>query len=82
MARMNGVRFGAIPVAVTIAAYMPDKRRRDVDNICKAVLDALGAGGLYDDDSQVHDLHVFRAGYHKPSGKIIVSCEAADKCPL
>ena len=31
----------------------PDKRRRDIDNIGKALFDALAFGGLYADDEQI-----------------------------
>jgi len=41
------------PLAVRIEMYPPDKRRRDCDNVQKAVLDALQQGGLFWDDSQV-----------------------------
>ena len=47
------------PVALTIDAYPPDKRLRDVDNLLKAVLDALQEGGAFENDSQVKELHVF-----------------------
>ena len=43
------------PVEVTIQAHPPDKRRRDLDNIIKPVLDAL-EGPILVDDSQVTDL--------------------------
>ncbi|MEM7478360.1 MAG: RusA family crossover junction endodeoxyribonuclease [Planctomycetota bacterium] len=38
------VRIGLIP---------PDRRRRDIDNSLKALLDAMQAGGAYHDDSQI-----------------------------
>ena len=44
---------------VVIEAYRPDKRRRDLDNILKAPLDALCHAGVYKDDSQIEDLRVF-----------------------
>lgn len=31
----------------------PDRRRRDIDNGCKAVFDALTHAGVWKDDSQV-----------------------------
>lgn len=37
----------------------PDKRRRDVDNYNKAILDALTACGFWDDDECVRDIRVF-----------------------
>jgi len=39
-------------VYVQITFYVPDRRRRDIDNLCKPVLDACN-GILWDDDSQV-----------------------------
>ena len=45
-------------IAVQIAATAPDNRRRDLDNILKATLDALG-GVCYEDDSQIENLAVF-----------------------
>lgn len=49
---------------VDIDAYLPDERRRDLDNIAKTILDALN-GVLYLDDSQVVTLlvatHIDRA---------------------
>ena len=40
------------PVSVTIAAGRPDRRRRDVDNLPKAILDLMVAHRLIDDDSR------------------------------
>ena len=37
---------------VDVEAYLPDERRRDLDNIAKTLLDALN-GVLYLDDSQI-----------------------------
>ena len=51
---------------VKIIATMPDKRRRDIDNINKAALDALGYAGIYGDDEQIDDLHVIRGEVMKP----------------
>ena len=51
---------------VTIKAYMPDRRRRDIDNLTKALLDALAHARLYDDDEQIDDLRIVRMGVEKP----------------
>lgn len=36
---------------ITITVDRPDRRRRDLDNLSKAVLDALKEGGVIEDDS-------------------------------
>ena len=46
-------------IALAMDAFPPDRRRRDLDNIAKPVLDALEHAGVYEDDSQI-DLLVTR----------------------
>lgn len=46
------------PLKIEIDLHPPDRRRRDVDNALKSLLDALQHGGAYADDSQIVDLHV------------------------
>ena len=48
------------PVEVEIRAYQPDHRRRDLDNVLKAALDALTHAGVWDDDNRVADLRIVR----------------------
>lgn len=59
------------PVAVTLFLYPPDRRRRDLDNIVKAVLDALVSGGLLKDDSQVVELRMVKKSPQRP-GEVLV----------
>jgi crossover junction endodeoxyribonuclease RusA len=47
-------------ISVELKVYPPDRRRRDLDNVLKAVLDAMQAGGVYADDSQISRLVVER----------------------
>lgn len=54
-------KFGDKPIEVVIRAYRPDKRRRDLDNLLKAVLDGLCHAGVFDDDSQIVDLRIYWA---------------------
>jgi crossover junction endodeoxyribonuclease RusA len=49
------------PMRVEIEAFRPDKRRRDLDNLLKAILDGLAHAGVYGDDEQIHDLRIFWA---------------------
>jgi crossover junction endodeoxyribonuclease RusA len=39
-----------------------DNRRRDLDNLCKCLLDSLTHAGVYMDDSQIDDLRIHRDG--------------------
>jgi crossover junction endodeoxyribonuclease RusA len=48
------------PMAVHITAYPPDRRKRDLDNLPKSILDALTHANVWGDDSQVDDLRITR----------------------
>jgi len=45
---------------VTMHAHPPDRRRRDLDNLQKCLLDALQHAGVYADDSQIDSLTITR----------------------
>lgn len=67
-------------LAVVVDLYPPDKRRRDVDNICKALLDAMQHAGVYEDDSQIDDLHIRRRDV-VPPGRVVVQITAMEAKP-
>lgn len=48
------------PLAVEVTVHPPDRRRRDIDNVCKSLLDALAHGGAYHDDHQIARLTIER----------------------
>lgn len=52
----QGVYLGAGPLGCDIVAFPPDRRKRDLDNILKATLDAMEHAGVYRDDSQIKRL--------------------------
>ncbi len=67
------------PLRVRIECHMPDRRRRDLDNLQKAAFDALTKAGFWADDSQVNDYRVLRMPLFK-GGKLeltITELEAA-----
>ena len=65
------------PLTVTIDVYPPDRRRRDIDNVLKALLDALQHGGAYADDNQITQLVVHKRGAVK-GGRVEVDIERKD----
>lgn len=50
----------------------PDRRKRDIDNSLKALLDAMQAGGVYADDSQIDFICVSREE-HIEGGQVWVT---------
>ena len=56
----HGVRPLDGDLEVLVELYPPDRRRRDVDNSLKALLDALGQGNAYHDDSQIIHLDTWK----------------------
>lgn len=67
--------YGSQRLRVVIVAHPPDKRRRDIDNICKGIFDSLEQVGVYDDDSQIDDLRIVRREVSKP-GRVEIMIEA------
>lgn len=55
-------------LSVTIFATMPDRRKRDLDNLYKVLLDALTKAGVWVDDSQIDHLAITRGPVAKPGG--------------
>ena len=64
------------PLAVQIEIFPPDHRRRDIDNLQKALLDALQHGGAYHDDSQIVSLCITKCEV-VPDGRTLVTIEKA-----
>lgn len=62
MDAVNEAGFSALEgrLAVHIALFPPDRRKRDVDNVLKSLLDACEHAGCYENDSQIDELHITR----------------------
>jgi len=56
---------------VEIAAFPPDRRARDLDNLLKSILDSLQHSGVFESDSQIDDIRIWR-GERVPGGEITV----------
>jgi crossover junction endodeoxyribonuclease RusA len=57
----RGAKHFAGKLKVEIEAFRPDKRRRDLDNLLKAILDGMTHAGVWDDDSNIVDLRIYWA---------------------
>ena len=64
LAQLQAAPHEQLPVGprafVGIWVHEPDKRRRDLDNLAKPVLDALQAAGILRNDSDVDELMIAR----------------------
>jgi Holliday junction resolvase RusA-like endonuclease len=60
------------PLAAEVEVFPPDRRRRDLDNVLKSLLDALEHGGAYCNDSQIVELHIRKCEV-VPNGKVRVT---------
>ena len=58
-------------LAVHVEVFPPDRRRRDLDNCLKSLLDAMEHGGAYADDSQIVRLSIEKGDPVK-GGKTLV----------
>jgi len=70
-------------IALAMDAFPPDRRRRDLDNIQKPVLDALEHAGIYEDDSQI-DLLLTRRRERTAGGRLEINLHhfPLRRCPL
>ena len=59
-------------IALMMDAFPPDRRKRDLDNLQKPLLDALQHAGVYEDDSQV-DFLLSRRRDRRDGGRVVVT---------
>ena len=57
---VGGIEPYAGPIAVAVEVYPPDRRKRDLDNLLKSLLDSLAHAGAYHDDCQIQRLSIER----------------------
>jgi crossover junction endodeoxyribonuclease RusA len=73
----NIPKFGASKVKLTMVLRPRDKRKIDIDNRIKAVLDSLEDAGVFDNDWQVDHIEMIR-GTPIKNGAIHVLIEAIE----
>ena len=61
VAEQDSAKQYAGKMRVEIEAWRPDNRRRDLDNLLKAVLDGCTHAGVWEDDSNIVDLRIYWA---------------------
>jgi crossover junction endodeoxyribonuclease RusA len=60
------------PIAVRLMAHPPDRRKRDLDNLPKAALDACTQAGIWGDDSRIQCLTIMWHNLKAPGIAIVV----------
>jgi crossover junction endodeoxyribonuclease RusA len=72
----RGAKHFDYALQVTIEAFRPDRRRRDLDNLLKAILDSLTHAGVMEDDCLIVDLRIYWA--EEIGGYVKVTIEGAE----
>lgn len=61
-------------LSVSVDVYPPDNRKRDLDNLCKALFDSLTKAGVWGDDGQI-DRIVLEREKKAENGFVVVEIE-------
>lgn len=60
-----------LSVFLTVSA--PDNRRRDLDNLPKALFDALTHSGVWNDDSQIDEIRILRIASGQSKVRVVIT---------
>lgn len=53
-------------IGLNVELVMPDRRKRDIDNYLKVLLDAVKYGMVFEDDEQIDEIRVKRLHIEPP----------------
>ena len=73
----NVPKYGESKLRITMILQPKDKRKIDIDNRIKCVLDSLQEAGVFDDDFHVDELHVMR-GEQVKGGRLLLTIETIE----
>ena len=73
VATMNGRDPLQGHLEMNIEFYPPDLRRRDLDNLLKALWDAMQKAAVYKDDRQIKKCCFEEISVCRPDGKVVVT---------
>ena len=59
-------------LSMHVSLYPPDRRKRDVDNVLKPLLDAMEHAGCFDNDNQIDELHIIRRDVRKGGSCVVL----------
>lgn len=67
-----GYKVSGYPISVALTFYYSTKRRKDLDNSCSSVMDALVAAGVLEDDDITHvdNIDISFGGYDKQAPRV------------
>jgi len=68
----SGFYFGKARLSFCVKAYQPDKRKRDLDNILKPLIDVFNKI-VFDDDSQIDYISIERKHDGSKKGVVLVT---------
>jgi crossover junction endodeoxyribonuclease RusA len=64
--------FGDARLQAIITIFPKDRRKQDLDNRLKSLLDSLGNAGVFDDDSQFDKIEIGRGSIKSGGGCTII----------
>ena len=74
----NTPKLGSVRLCLEVVLWPKDKRKYDIDNRIKALLDSLQDAGVFDDDEQIDQINVYRGTGTVSGGQARVMIETLE----